>query len=150
MTLAPLRVRVAAADDATSLLPLFEAFYGDHFHPKTAEAIRAHLTRAAAVDIVILAETGGSAVGFASLRLLPQIESDAPDAELSDIYVDPTRRRMGVGRALIAFAEDLARKGGAPRLRLTAATEDGAQAFYRALGFAAFAVAMERSLGGGP
>ena len=144
-------VRVATGEDADGLLPMFEAFYGDYLRPKTAEAIREHLRAAAALDTVLIAEDDGAAVGFASLRILPQVESDVPHAELSDLFVDETRRRQGAGRALVAFAEALSRRRGCRSLQLTVGFDNGgARAFYRAAGFSDFALTMKKPLEAGP
>lgn len=142
-------MRVATAEDAPLLLPLFEAFYGGYFRPKTVEAIREHLVAASAVDTLLVAELGGEPIGFASLRLLPQIENDLPHAELSDIYVQEAHRRRGIGRALLAHAEGLARERGCWRMFLiTGFDNDGARTFYRAAGFADHALQMRKDLEG--
>ncbi len=144
------RVRVATRDDAPHLLPMFEAFYGAYFRPKTVGAIREHLAAASAVDLVLIAEDGGAPVGFASLRLLPQIESDVTHAELSDLFVEERHRRRGIGRALVAFAERLARERGSSRIVLATGLDDArAQAFYRAVGFEDHALQMKKSLEAG-
>lgn len=137
-------------DDAPRLLPLFEAFYGAYFHPKTVEAIRAHMAAASDIDTVLLAEDRGVPVGFASLRILPQIESGVPHAELSDLYVQDRHRRRGIGRALVAFTETLAAEKGCARLTLiTGFDNDAAERFYRSEGFEDFGRALSKPLRGG-
>lgn len=144
----PFRVRLATRDDADLLFPMFEAFYGPYFQPKTVEAIRGHMAAAAAMDHVLVAEEGGVPLGFASLRLIPQVEADPPHAELSDLFVREPHRRRGVGRALMDFAERLARDRGCARMYLvTGFDNEGARAFYRAAGFRDFALQMEKDLG---
>ncbi len=148
---ATVRIRVATPEDAARLLPMFEAFYGDYLRPKTVEAIQEHLAAASAVDLVLMAEDEGVLAGFASLRLIPQIESDAPHAELSDLFVDERSRRRGIGRALMAFAERLARERGSPRIVLVTGFDNpGAQAFYRRIGFEDHGLQMTKDLGAGP
>lgn len=143
------RVRLATSEDAPLLLPMFEAFYGKYFRPKTVEAIREHMAAASAVDLVLIAEEGGLPVGFASLRLIPQIESDSPHAELSDLFVEEPRRRQGIGRALTAFAERIARERGSPRIFLHTGFDNlAAQAFYRRIGFTDHGLQMEKNLEG--
>lgn len=142
-------VRAAVPADAPLLLPLFEAFYGRYLDVHDADGIRARLVAAASVDTVLLALSEGHPAGFASLRLLPQIETSRPHAELSDIYVREGDRRRGVGRALMAHAEHLAWEGGCPRMQLTTGLDnDGARAFYRALGYAEFGRTLHRELEG--
>ena len=140
-------IRVAAPEDAGGLLPLFKVFYGGYLRPDTEEAVRRHLEAAAPFDTVLLATVRGRAVGFASLRILPQIESDAPHAELSDVYVDAAYRRHGIGSALLRFAESLALRRGAPRITLVAGEDnEAARALYRAFGYEDFARAMRKPL----
>ena len=142
-------VRVAVPADAPALLPLFQRFYGRFLEVPNADGIASRLTAAAPVDTVLMAESGGRAAGFASVRVIPQIESHRPHAELSDIYVAETQRRRGVGRALMAHAERLARERGCPRIHLTAGLENReALAFYRALGYSEFGITLFRDLGG--
>lgn len=144
-----MRVRVATREDAPALLPMFEAFYGAHFEPKSLEAIREHMAAASAIDTVLLAERDGVAVGFASLRLLPQVENDLPHAELSDLFVEERARRQGIGRALVGLAETLAKDRGCPQIVLVAGSDnDGARRFYRAVGFEDHAVQLRKNLEG--
>lgn len=148
---ASVRVRIATSDDAPHLLPMFDAFYQTYFRPKTVEAIREHMAAASAIDTIILAEAGGVPLGFASLRLLPQVENDLPHAELSDLFVEERHRRRGVGRALVGFAESLALDRGAVRMVLaTGLGDEVAKSFYRSVGFVDHAIQMTKDLEGGP
>jgi ribosomal protein S18 acetylase RimI-like enzyme len=142
-------VRPANPRDAALLRPLFESFYGDYLEARTVEAVRRNMKAAASVDTVLLATLGGRPAGFASLRLIPQLEAGTPHAELSDIYVADACRRRGVGAALVRFAEELAREKGSSRVVLTAGlNNDDARAFYRALGYNEFGVTLARPLEG--
>lgn len=142
-------VRLASPDDAPLLLPMFEAFYGRYLDVHDPEGIRGRLVAASSADIVLLALVNGHPAGFASLRIVPQIETPHPHAELSDIYVNAGDRRRGVGRALMVHAERLARERGCPRMQLTTGIDnDGARAFYRALGYAEFGFTLHRELEG--
>ena len=98
---------------------------------------------------MFLAEAGGRLVGFASLRLVPYLSDDVPLAELTELYVDTSYRRRGIGRALVARVEALAHERGATSLHLLTGLRNAeAQAFYRALGFSDLALAMAKSLRG--
>ena len=56
-------------------------------------------------------------------------------------------RRQGVGQALVRFAEQLARQGGAAEIFiLTGAGNLPAQAFYLAIGYQANDIAFSKSL----
>ncbi len=78
----------------------------------------------------LIAAVEGRDAGFALLQCVP------PEAELLSIGVDPSRRRHGLGRALLAHAaRDLAAGGSAVMFLDVAADNDPALALYRALGF---------------
>jgi ribosomal protein S18 acetylase RimI-like enzyme len=70
-----------------------------------------------------------------------------PYAELTELYVDPSFRRRGLGRALIGYAEQLARAHGATELLIMTGTGNvAAQALYRAAGYDTYAVALNRKV----
>ena len=77
---------------------------------------------------VIVAEHGDTIVGFASLTA-----HDGNDAELDDLFVDPSHWRRGIGRALVYAAEREATAWDATRLHVVA--NPRAMAFYEAVGF---------------
>ncbi len=131
---APIKIRLAEIEDVPALVRLNQAFNGMVEPP---EHLAARLSDARRVDSPILAEANSHAVGFACLRLLPCVFYAEPYAELTELYVDPGWRRMGVARALMAIAEDLARQSGAVELvLLTGPGNHAAQAFYRSMGYA--------------
>jgi GNAT superfamily N-acetyltransferase len=57
---------------------------------------------------VIVAEVEGELVGFACLQIIRSVCSDAPSAELTELFVDEGSRRLGVGAALVAEVERIA------------------------------------------
>jgi len=75
-------------------------------------------------EAILAAERAGRVVGFAGLRA----------AELTALFVAPRAARRGVGAALIAAVERLARRRGLRRLSVVAAAS--AVPFYLARGFA--------------
>lgn len=78
----------------------------------------------------LVAATDGIEAGFALLQCVP------PEAELLSIGVDPTRRRTGLGRALLAEAARQLKASGAEMMFLDVAADNApALALYRALGF---------------
>jgi hypothetical protein len=146
----PAECREATKADATNLVPLFEAFYGQWFgEPVTSQAVERRIAQARGVETFVVAERDGKLLGFASLRLVPSLDS-TPYAELSDLFVAGPYRREGVGRRLLVFVEQRARERGADRLVLTTGLKNvDAQWFYRAVGFEDHALAMKKSLGEG-
>lgn len=73
-----------------------------------------------------VAEADGSVVGVAQLRF------GVGDAELLKLFVEPDGLQKGTGRALFAWAVDVARNGGAHRMTIEA--DPGAVPFYRRMG----------------
>jgi len=71
----------------------------------------------------------------------------APYAELTDLFVEPEARRLGVASRLVKYVEGIARERGASHLVvLTGQNNTEAQAFYRSAGYEEYAVAMRKSL----
>src|SRR5437867_11494398 len=134
--------------DAPKLVPLFEAFYGQWFgEPVTSQTVQLRIDHATGIETLVVAEADGQILGFASLRLVPSLDS-TPYAELSDLFVAGPYRRQGVGRRLLEFVERRARERGADRLVLTTGLKNvDAQGFYRASGFVDQALAMKKPLG---
>ena len=77
--------------------------------------------------VVRVATIDGRAVGFATVRVAGQV------GELDDLFVDPDRLLLGVGRALVADAVAGARARGVSRVEVTA--NDHARDFYAKVGF---------------
>jgi GNAT superfamily N-acetyltransferase len=135
-------VRQATPDDATELARLLDLF--DNMGA-TPEQIAARMLACQNVLTTFIGELDGRSVGFACLRLIPHLQGDEPYAELTDIYVDAPFRRQGVGGALIAHLEAVARAAGAGGVVIiTGFDNEGAQAAYRASGYANWALAMEK------
>ena len=61
-------------------------------------------------------------------------------AEIAKLLVHPDYRRMGIGRALMQAAEDVARAEGRTLLTLDTRTGDLAESLYRSLGYIAAGV----------
>ena len=92
----------------------------------------------------LVAAAGPGLVGYAHVY-----REDAQRAKLDKLYVAPERQRRGLGRALLAAAEDSARAWGASRLVVrTNKANAQALAAYARYGFGA-AVAVVEDIGGG-
>ena len=135
-------VRQATPDDATELARMLDLF--DRMGA-TPEQVAARMLACQSVLTTFLGEMDGQPVGFACLRLVPHLQGDEPYAELTGIYVDAPFRRHGVARALIAQVEAAARAAGASEVVIiTGFDNEGAQAAYRASGYANWALAMRK------
>ena len=130
--------RLAAVADVERVAPLFDAyrqFYGLAADLELAHGfLRERLLRGESV--VLLAEDGGSALGF--IQMYPTFSSlrAARTFVLYDLFVDPAARQRGVGRQLMQAAADEAQRRGAVSLVLsTARTNSAAQRLYESLGW---------------
>lgn len=141
------RVRLVRPEDAPRLVPLFEAFYGASFGGRVTEvAVAGRLRQASAFETVVVAEVEDRLVGFASLRVTDSLDPD-PYAELTDLFVEPESRRLGVASRLVKYLEGLARERGASHIVvLTGQRNTEAQTFYRSAGYEEYAIAMRKSL----
>jgi GNAT superfamily N-acetyltransferase len=59
-----------------------------------------------------LALEGDTSVGFANYVVQPYTWSDKPHCLMEDLFVDPTRRSRGAGRALIQYLIDQCKECG--------------------------------------
>lgn len=135
-------VRAITAADEAALAQLFTEFNG---LPITAEQMHERLLKSRGIEYPVIAQLGEVVVGFASLRLVHYLGEDAPYAELSELYVQSAYRRQGVARALIQALETQARTVGASGWAVLTGTDNtAALAFYEALGFRPFSVALQK------
>jgi ribosomal protein S18 acetylase RimI-like enzyme len=139
-------IRPATPADAGDLACMNAAFNGVS---ESAAQIAARLAACADIETAILAELDGQISGFACVRVVPCVLYAEPYAELTELYVEPAFRRRGLGRALIAYAEQLAHARGATDLLImTGVGNAAAQALYRAAGYDTYAVALNRKVNG--
>jgi ribosomal protein S18 acetylase RimI-like enzyme len=130
-------VRIAQLDDAGDvgrLLDEFNATEGELTPGAPAMEQRVRELLGAGEIVVLLAGDGPD--GVLVLRLRPSLWERRLDAYLEELYVTPTARRRGLGRALVEAAMDHARRAGAVRMDLGTGMEDTpARALYERLGF---------------
>ena len=140
--MATITVRRATPNDVTDLARMLHLFDS---MGATPEQVAARMLACQNVLTTFIGEMDGQPVGFACLRLVPHLQGDEPYAELTDIYVDAPFRRRGVARALIAQVEAAAQAaGGSEVVIITGVDNEGAQAAYRASGYADWALAMRK------
>ncbi len=74
--------------------------------------------------------------GVAILRFRPSIWTEGSECYLAELYVTPAQRGLGLGRALMESAMELAREQGADYMDLGTSEDDtAARALYESLGF---------------
>src|SRR5664279_3220943 len=108
-----LNVRIVTPADAADIARLNRLFNGVD-EPEENYARR--LADPRRVDTPILAEINGRAIGIANLRLLTAVFYSEPYAELTELFVAESARRLGAGEALVSFAEQLASQSGAAEM----------------------------------
>jgi aminoglycoside 6'-N-acetyltransferase I len=112
----PFRVRPARPADLSSWSELRSALWPDQPAEELIQEAEAFFRgENRLLELVLLAEEpGGGLLGFAELALRPYAEDcrTSPVAYLEGWFVIPEARRQGVGRALVAAAEDWGREQG--------------------------------------
>ncbi len=139
MTRIDLHTRLATLADQDTVAALFDAYRQFYQQPSdialNTRFIHDRLARRDSV--ILLAESSeGQALGFCQLYPTFCSVEALPIQVLSDLFVAPTGRRRGAGRALLQAAERHASRNGIARLDLTTAkTNRAAQALYESLGW---------------
>ena len=136
---AEVRVRGASPDDLDELVPLvlaYQRFYEvERDGTDVEDYLRRRLGPGDAVVLVAEAPPDG-AVGFALSYPTWDTLTLAARWILHDLYVAPTHRRLGVGRALLRATVAAAARAGAGAVSLeTAHTNTIAQPLYESEGF---------------
>jgi GNAT superfamily N-acetyltransferase len=110
------------------------------------EAVRGWVEASLATNTVFVADENGAVVGFVSVKERTHW-SGAREAYVGELVVAEEAEGKGVGRALMAAAEQWARDRGLARMSLeTGAANAGARAFYAALGYEESDVSLSRAL----
>jgi aminoglycoside 6'-N-acetyltransferase I len=132
-------LRPARVEDAPAWLAMREALWPDEsgsHAPEVEQFFAGKLSMPLAV--LIADDDSGKPVGFAELSIRNYAEDCVTDrvAYLEGWYVVPEARRRGVGRALVAAAEEWAREQGCTEFASDALLDnDSSAAAHRALGF---------------
>ena len=96
--------------------------------------------------VVLVSADAGGIAGVISIRPSTHFTGER-DGYIGELVVAERASRQGIGRALIAAAEDWARDHGLRNLTLhTGAFNAGARGFYAALGFAEEEVRLTRAV----
>ncbi|OEC44638.1 GCN5 family acetyltransferase [Pseudomonas sp. 1D4] len=132
-------VRAATAADLDELSQLFSGYLDFYRVPRPLQEIRRFLgERLERGDSVIFVDRdeSGDALGFVQLYPFMSSLALAPAWLLSDLFVAPSARRLGVGERLMNAARAHGEATGACGLQLeTARTNLAGQALYERLGY---------------
>lgn len=129
----------ASSSHTDTIAPLFDAYRQFYELESDLEGAKRYIgarLQNKESRIFIALDDNNHALGF--VQLYPTFESlnMRPRWVLYDLFVAPTARKLGVGRALMERATQLAKETGAVYLELdTARTNTNAQALYESLGY---------------
>jgi GNAT superfamily N-acetyltransferase len=130
-------IRRATPGDAEAVARLLHDFQLEFDEPSPGvEALAeryAELIRNREMMVLLV---GDGPEGFAQLRFRPWVYSAGLHSYLEELYVVPSRRGQGLGRALLEAAMDAARSEGAEQMELGTSEDDiAARALYESAGF---------------
>ncbi len=129
-------IRPIEARDAEAARQLFGQLTGVVMTPDEMRD-RMDFVAASPIDWLFVAEVDGVVGGLLAFRLRERVERPGRFGEISALVTDKAVRRKGVGRAMVAYAEDLARAHGCIGTWLVSgfARKDEAHLFYTDLGY---------------
>lgn len=129
-------IRPARNDDIETLQELFGELTG---HAVSAEDIRDRLSyvKNSPDNELYVCEDRGRVCGAMAFRIRENIEEASRYGEISLLVTGSRSRRRGIGRILMAWAEELAAEKGCKGTWLVSnlRREQDAHRFYRALGY---------------
>jgi aminoglycoside 6'-N-acetyltransferase I len=134
------RVRAASKEDAPAWLRMRDALWPGYASTWHADEIQQFFAGKLSMPLAVLIaeDYAGKPLGFAELSIRNYAEDCVTDrvAYLEGWYVVPGARRKGVGRALIAAAEQWARQQGCSEFGSDVELDNEiSAAAHRALGF---------------
>jgi ribosomal protein S18 acetylase RimI-like enzyme len=130
-------VRAARSADAEAIGRLLHDFNTEFEEPTPGPAVLADRFRRLLAGGDTAALLGGKGPdGLVVLRFRLSLWTDALECYVAELYVAPSHRGRGIGRALMEAAIDLARERGADHIDLATSEDDvAARRLYERLGF---------------
>jgi ribosomal protein S18 acetylase RimI-like enzyme len=131
------RIRQAEVEDAPDIARLLHDFNTEYGEPTPGtEGLTRLLVPLLGQEEISVLLAGEEPEGLALLRFRPAIWTGGLEAHLQELYVVPSRRGQGIGRALLEAAIELSRAYGAVGLDLnTGETDTAARGLYESMGF---------------
>lgn len=130
-------IRNAESGDIPALCRLMTHLCG-HEVTRADMEDRLAFIQASDVDELFVLEVDGAVKGLLGFRIRENIEEPSRYGEVSVIVTDPDSKQLGIGRALMDYAENLARSRGCKGTWLVSGfgREEEAHRFYQKLGYA--------------
>ena len=136
-----LTIRSSEPDDAAALAALFTELG----FPASTQDLSARL--ATTGDIALVAVMDERVVGVITTNVMPVLHRPRPVGRISSLVVTRECRGNGIGRALVARAEELLASHGCGMVEITSNMQrEQAHAFYRSLGYAATSYRFRKEL----
>jgi GNAT superfamily N-acetyltransferase len=129
------RIRPAELGDSAAVAELLKELG----YPRTPWFVRGKIVslRNSPDDVVLIAELNRHPAGVAHMHVAELFHEEGRFARIMALVVARECRRRGVGRDLLAFLEETARRMGCGKIEITSAVHrSGAHAFYQRLGYA--------------
>lgn len=129
-------IRNAESKDIPILCSLMAHLSGHEVTPIEMEN-RLSFVQSSAIDDLFVIEIDGVVKGLLGFRIRENIEEASRYGEVSVIVTDPESRKLGIGRSLMEYAENLARARGCKGTWLVSGLgrEEEAHRFYKSLGY---------------
>lgn len=130
-------VRIATVAEAGVVAGLLDDFNREYGTPTPGVGVlTARLRQLLAEGDVVALLAGDPVVGVGLLTLRPNVWYAGPVGLLDELYVVPAHRGRGIGRALLAAAEQLVRARGGQLLEINVDGDDvAARRFYERHGY---------------
>ena len=116
----PFHIRAAQAVDETSFVEMSNALLAEANEPHepgaVASAWRRSLDPASSLQCLVAVDEGGTPVGFMLYVTHDFSWTTRPVCYFLDLYVRPTARRHGIGRAFLAHLTETGRREGWSRI----------------------------------
>jgi GNAT superfamily N-acetyltransferase len=134
-----LAIQTAEPADLAPILQLLNTQLREHGIELTDQALQRAtqgLIEDRALGRILTARLDGELVGVAVISFLWTLEHGGAAAWLDEVYVEPARRRDGIGRKLVEAAMQVARDSGCIALDLEVdAGHEAAERLYERMGF---------------
>jgi GNAT superfamily N-acetyltransferase len=134
-----LAIQTAEPADLAPILQLLNTQLREHGIELTDQALQRAtqgLIEGRALGRILTARLDGELVGVAVISFLWTLEHGGAAAWLDEVYVEPARRRDGIGRKLVEAAMQVARDSGCIALDLEVdAGHEAAERLYERMGF---------------